>query len=277
VLAIQQDGFFHQSDPKFFSKEADQVLATVKIRPDGNFDPFHVFKAVLFYETRKHEKEIPCEQTPRSLLYMGEILNAFPEAHIIYMVRDPRDVLLSQKNKWRRRFLGGSSVPLREAIRSWANYHPYTIAKMWQGAERTVKTHDNNLRLIQVKFEDFLLMPESQLNKICDFLGLDFKLEMLNVTFTGSSLKYDEPNCVGIDPTRAGNWRQGGLTAEEIYICQKTTRKEMLSRGYSVVKVNPSLLKLAYLWIIWPVKITLAIILNLGRTRNMLDSIRRRI
>lgn len=46
------------------------------------------------------------------------------------MVRDPRDVLLSQKYKWKIRFLGANNIPYREVLRCWANYHPIAIAKL---------------------------------------------------------------------------------------------------------------------------------------------------
>ena len=44
------------------------------------------------------------------------------------MIRDPRDVMLSQKNKWKRRFLGAKQIPLREVVRSYVNYNPILIS-----------------------------------------------------------------------------------------------------------------------------------------------------
>nr|MCR5854169.1 sulfotransferase [Thermodesulfobacteriota bacterium] len=97
-----------------------------------------VYKFFLYYETKKNKKEIPCEQTPRNLYYLKEIFENVPEAKVIYMLRDPRAVLLSQKNKWKMKFLGHKNMPLKEALRSWINYHPYTISKLWNSASKAV-------------------------------------------------------------------------------------------------------------------------------------------
>ena len=85
-------------------------------------------------DARRRGGEVACDQTPRNVFYIRDILDAFPEARIINMVRDPRAVLLSQKNKWRRRSLGESALPRSEVVRSWSNYHPIVTARIWRGA-----------------------------------------------------------------------------------------------------------------------------------------------
>ena len=63
------------------------------------------------------------------------------------MVGDQRDVLLSQKNKWKRRFLGSSSIPLSEAIRSYINYHPILTAKVWNSSLKYSAEFKDNKRV----------------------------------------------------------------------------------------------------------------------------------
>ncbi|NIP95612.1 MAG: sulfotransferase, partial [Akkermansiaceae bacterium] len=46
--------------------------------------------------TEEEGKRIPCTQTPRNVYYLREILGAYPDARVIWMVRDPRAVLCSQ-------------------------------------------------------------------------------------------------------------------------------------------------------------------------------------
>ena len=88
-----------------------------------------IYKLFLNTITKENKAFISCEQTPKNLYYIEEILKYFPDAFIINLVRDQRDVLLSQKNKWRRKFLGANQIPFFEALRSYINYHPILIAK----------------------------------------------------------------------------------------------------------------------------------------------------
>ena len=78
--------------------------------------PTELFSAFLLYEALLNGKTIPCDQTPRNVFYIDEILKFYPQAKIINMIRDPRDVLLSQKRKWKRRFLGGTDLPIKESF-----------------------------------------------------------------------------------------------------------------------------------------------------------------
>ena len=49
------------------------------------------------------------------MYYLENILSYFPNAKVINMVRGQRDVLLSQKDKWKKKFLGTLKIPLSEA------------------------------------------------------------------------------------------------------------------------------------------------------------------
>ena len=49
------------------------------------------------------------------MYYNKNILYYFPNAKVINMVRGQRDVLLFQRNKWKKRFLGILRIPLSEA------------------------------------------------------------------------------------------------------------------------------------------------------------------
>ena len=84
--------------------------------------------------TKKHGKIIACTQTPNNLFYIKDILQEYPHAKVINMVRDNRDVLLSQKHKWKRKFLGAQGIPLFESFRSMFNYHPITTSLVWNSS-----------------------------------------------------------------------------------------------------------------------------------------------
>ena len=82
-------------------------------------------------------------------------------------MRDPRDVLLSQKLKWKRRYLGAKSIPLREAIRSRINYHPIIISKLWNSSIRLLDRLPADVRIHKICFEELLRKPDlRQLKKL---------------------------------------------------------------------------------------------------------------
>lgn len=272
LLTKSRDGFFTPVTPGKYRDLAQRVLST-----SANADPISAYEAFLHFETESLGKQIPCEQTPRYLFFVAEILEAFPDALVINMVRDPRDVLLSQKNKWRRRFLGARNIPLREAFRAWANYHPYTIAKLWVAAVRMAKRHEQHVRFISIRFEDLLSQPEVTVRKLCDFLSIDFQSPMLEVPQVGSSAGQDQPDKLGIVSTRSNAWLQGGLSRTEVDICQRAAHIEMAKNGYEIADMDGSALKRWASMVQFVVKGFMALVLNLGRTRNLRETLRRRL
>ena len=82
--------------PRRFLKEAAVFLDALTANPET---PAQLFSAFLYHEATENGKTFPCDQTPRNVFYIKDILELYPEARIINMIRDPRDVLLSQKRK----------------------------------------------------------------------------------------------------------------------------------------------------------------------------------
>jgi hypothetical protein len=211
------------------------------------------------------------------LFFVQDILDIFPEARVINMVRDPRDVLISQKNKWKRRFLGAKSIPLKEALRAWANYHPILIAKLWVSCSRQAKRFEANTRVVSLRFEDLLTAPEAHIRELCTFVGVDYEPDMLNVPQVGSSSGTDFPDKIGINAGRAQNWANGGLSRTELKCCDWVAHSEMLQNGYApsgngkfALRLLPSLGYLA-------VKLLFAVPMNLSRTKNIRETLKRRL
>ncbi|HET7270088.1 MAG TPA: sulfotransferase [Rubrobacter sp.] len=275
LLCIQRDGYLNQGRPERFYEEAERLLAS--LRP-GDLVPAKIFEAFLVSEAEKNGKTVPCDQTPRNVFYIGEILALYPEARVINMVRDPRDVLLSQKRKWKRRFLGAYDIPLREALRSWANYHPIIISKLWNASTSAAGRHAGDPRVHFLRFEDLVNEPESNIREVCEFAGLSFEENMLQVPRVGSSSGLDHPEQRGIDRDRAGSWKSGGLSSTEIFLCQKITGGPMRRYGYPLLTLSrPNAPRLVASLVSFPAKLVFALLLNLGRMRNIQETIRRRL
>lgn len=272
LLSIERQGYLQERNPTLFLKEATAALSQANIK----MHPVDVFRFFLSYESKKNGKQISCDQTPRNALFIEEILNLFPRAYIVAMIRDPRDVLLSQKGKWKRRFLGAKTIPLKESIRSWINYHPITITKLWCASTRAILKYKDHERVKIIRFEDLLAQPEQTVQSICKFAGLYYISDMLNVPKVGSSLGNDKPDVHGINSDNRGNYLQG-LTKSEIIICQRTSRALRTLLNYPDAQVSSNPFSIAFQYLTMPIKLSAALLMNLGRTKNLLATIKRRL
>jgi omega-hydroxy-beta-dihydromenaquinone-9 sulfotransferase len=263
LMAVQRNGYFGSRDTGPFAESARNTLSSSE-----SHTPASVYKTFLLAECRQANKHIPCEQTPQNVHYLEQILNLYPGARFILMVRDPREVLLSQKFKWKRRKLSGGKIPLLESVRSRINYHPITISKIWKMVMSKVNHFRNHERVIAVRYEDLISSPETTIRKVCDFLQIEFQATMLNIPVVGSS-NFIDSSQQGIDNTRQQQWRNGGLSPAEITLCQEINSDIMLDWGYEVEKIASSSYIMLWYRISQPVKMVASIPFNLHRIKNM--------
>lgn len=174
------------------------------------------------------------EQTPVNLQYLSNFVSALPDVYALCPIRDPRDVLLSQKNRWRRRQLGGRGYSTFELVRNWVNYQPALLALMWRRDAILAKRYArDNQRFYCFRFEDLISAPESIVREICAFLDIPFERELLQVPMRGSSISHDEQEQTGIRETVAGRWKEG-LSPGEVWLCERIAGDVMARYGYEL-------------------------------------------
>jgi omega-hydroxy-beta-dihydromenaquinone-9 sulfotransferase len=229
-----------------------------------------VFVRTLRHEAAQHGARVAVEQTPRNALAIEQILEHIPTARVVSLVRDPRDVVLSHKNWWKRSRLGSTRIPRRTTLRRFAQYHPAIGALVWRTAVRACDRVEDP-RHLHVRFEELVQDPEVQLRAICEHIGIEFVTDMLEVSLASSSNRADVVDRRGIDPSVCGRWRTG-LSASECWLVEHLTGPEMQTHGYERSGWRPRwdlLLVLAAL----PVKAGLGFVLNLGRTQHPIRSV----
>jgi len=271
LLNIQQYGIFNQRNPEQFNTISESSISEEK------YSRINIFNFFLHYSAEQNNSVIPCDQSPINVLYIQEILDNFPNAKIVNMVRDPRDVLLSQKNKWKRRYFGSSSIPFKEAVRSYFNYHPITISKLWNSSINNARKFEKNERVFSLKFENLLENPEKKIQDLCDFLGLEFSEEMLKVPNIGSSTSVDEKTTLGLDNNKIGKWKSGGISKTDIYICQKICGNNMATFHYKKKNFKFIPLFVIFQFFSFPIKLSISFLLNLHRIKNLKEVFKKRI
>lgn len=273
LLARQRQGFLIY---KLQGKEKNDAKKIVNSIPDGQRTSIKVFRHFLEFETGLNKKQYSCEQTPPNVFYIKEILEHYPDAYIINMVRDARDVVLSQKRKWKRKFLGASKIPLKETVRAYLNYHPYTISKLWNSAVNTARNFENHERVMMVRFEDVISETEKTLSDICNFLSIPFEAEMLKVPRKGSSNSSDNSNELGANKEVLGQWLKGGLKTAEVEICEKVCKSNLMYFKYPISNSKASLFQCIFYKTSFPIKLGLAFLFNIRRMKNIRQTIKKR-
>jgi hypothetical protein len=129
-------------------------------------DPFTVADGVrLFYRmyAERFDKPRWGDKTPLHCREMPWIEELLPEAHFIHLVRDGRDASLSLRRTW---FSPGSDVE--------------TLARYWLENVEAAREGGAAVRhFLEVRYEDLVAKPEPVLRRICDFLDLAYRDEML--------------------------------------------------------------------------------------------------
>lgn len=222
---------------------ADRLLSEDDQAPTN----FRVYSVVAAHMAGVEGKSIGCEQTPRNIFYAQALLDHFPDAHVVHIVRDPRAVLASQKNRSMMRANGADKVPRREMLRTRVNYHPFTMCKLWNQATTAAQRLRDHPRVHILRFEALVESPETEMASLCAALGLRYEPDMLNVPFWGSSnaAHSGASEARGVSKEAVSAWSEI-LTEAEVHTVERLSGEWMDRYGYARQPTAPPLA--ARLW-----------------------------
>jgi len=129
----------------------------------------------------------------------------------------------------------------------------------------------------QLRFEDLLLNPEEEIQKVCDFIGISYRDSMLEIPIVGSSFLKEQPEEIGIDKKRTSNWQNGGLNSAELYINQRVTADIMKMYNYKPANVIPNPFILLFYFIMLPVRMFLTFFVHKKHFKNMKEAVKKRL
>ncbi len=173
--------------------------------------------------------------------------------------------------------MGAKNISRKEAIRLWFNYHPITISKLWNSSIKAAVGFSDHSRICTVRFEDILSNPVKELRNICNFIWIPFYDSMLDISLVSSSHAPNNPYLKGVDQQSAGNWLNGGLDSTEVFMCQRICHVFMENQGYHCERISPNPIRLMYYFLSFPIKLIISLFLNLNRTQNILETLKRRL
>ncbi len=158
------------------------------------------------------------DKNPGYTIYTQRLSKIFPDAKFIHIIRDYRDNLVSIRN-----------VDFELPITSMVVYKwTYFIKRFRKAMNQYPGTH------IEVRYEDLVRHPETELKKLCEFAGIPYREdvfkfhekteEALKMYPTEIMNKYFGSLMKKINTSRIGIWQQG-LTKKQIKIADSTAGK----------------------------------------------------
>jgi len=163
------------------------------------------------------------DKDPMNVNYLSIIKKSFPEAYIIHIIRDPRDVVLSRmKSKWGN----------RNSIFWHTSEYKFSIKK---GRKEGISLFKNNY--LEVRYEQLISSTENELKRICEFLNLSFEAGMMNHQLQAKSLlRNDEMDWKSnvldpVDPGKIGKWKEN-ISRKQLIVIEAILSNDFEKLGY---------------------------------------------
>jgi tetratricopeptide (TPR) repeat protein len=167
----------------------------------------------------------PIEKTPFHVFHLNDILECYPNAQFINIVRDVRDVVSS-------RILMPTAV--------YKSVIPY--AHDWNRCIRVVAEFAKEYpeKILSVRYEDLVLKTVPTMQRLCQFLGIDFVKEMIlkfSSQYESCTLHntetWKEEVKTGEIRNKIGIWKKR-LNPERAIVIEHIAQSEMKNCGYTV-------------------------------------------
>lgn len=150
--------------PNFRNRSADfdATVALEKCRELGITNAVQAMRLVAARYAQQQGKRRWGNKTPKALIYIFELSMIYPDAQFIHVIRDGRESVASQARVSNRNIFQGALLwrtGIRRGLRARSELAPG--------------------RYLEVRLEDLLYSPASQILRMCRFLGEKFDESML--------------------------------------------------------------------------------------------------
>ena len=220
-----------EESPDFKTQDVNNILAGLTAR-----EYIPVFRSVQDYFARSAGKSTWCIKA--QVLEAETVLENFPDALFVEIIRDPRDVLASKKNDRDAVWHSERYRPEQRAEKDLYNtYDPLWDVLSWRAEIRAGRKLQEKYpaRFFSIRYEDLVAEPEIYIKKLCAFAGLSYHEAMLEINERNSSVWDKKYKGIGAESVR--KW-QAKLTPAEIALAQWATKAEMQRLDYDMFPVR---------------------------------------
>jgi O-antigen/teichoic acid export membrane protein len=201
----------------------DQVLNEFKKYPIG-YD--FLFRASLQAFATMHGKTRVVEKTPDHIENMDTILKWYPNAKIILIIRDGRDVV-------------GSLMRI-----AWTHKNMERHAAYWAWCARTAMRFAKQYpdKIFLIRFEDLISEPIKTVQGLCIFLGITFEESMLDICMQVETVPEWEKEWKAASLEKPMNSKLAQWKSHDpgvVAHIQKIMITEMIAFGYPLAQNRP--------------------------------------
>jgi hypothetical protein len=221
-----------------------QAVSMVKW-PDIALDPIQIFERIqikprsihtiawemLFIAAEAKGASVVMDKSLDNVYEWKSLLELHPNMLFINLVRDPR----AQVSSINRAIIHHFDTLLNAKL----------VMQNYQASFDLIKKYPK--RVITIKFEDFISSPETEMKKLCEFLGLGFNSSMLDVSTLSEAQRISKQSALwesNSSPPMIHNIDKfkKSLSIEEIEIIETICNKVMDRYGYA--KMTPGKAKI---------------------------------
>lgn len=160
------------------------------------------------------------DKTPYYVMHMTKLLEWFPKAQFVHLIRDGRDVALSLFGRRNDFYV----------------YNAYFAAEYWESYIQKGREQGRRLppdQYLELRYEDLLAAPENTMRILCEFLGENYSEEMFAVS------PVDDPGKTPLvhkplKADNAGKWRDK-MTTAQIHAFESVAGNTLRGLGYELV------------------------------------------
>jgi len=203
-----------------------ELLSLLKRSPFGYFNPEFDFKKIkiagqnleekwinLFSQLTNNTKaQVYGDKTPENYRHFKLLLECFSSAKFLFIIRDPRDVVMSLRKAWGKSYL--------------------FAVKKWQTAYRELNLNSQRADIYLISYEELLENPEESINQIGDWLECETLGEGALSNFVQSKEIYGDSK--GIKGVVSSNTKKYYQSCPRFvhYSIEHILEKQMADSGY---------------------------------------------
>jgi hypothetical protein len=274
-LALSHRAFGQAGDPAESRVSRDDLRSQAQ-RLGGTGDAY--FEALCRIRADLRARPRWGEKTPRHVYRIDEVLEAFPEAKVVCLVRDPRAVVASYKD-WHgaaeRRGVAESEELTADRRRTRRSFNVVLMSLLWRGvvqASHAALLRHGDERVRIQRFERLAERPEEEVRELCAWLGLDYEPAMLEIPVVNSSYATSGE---GVSSEPLDRWRER-LSESEVGVVQACCGRLMDELGYRREPVKTSPVRLGWAYAGAPFAAARAAAANRARLGRTTQYLRRR-
>ncbi len=151
----------------YFTTKEKFLLTLQQYKSNLNYQTLVKLTYLQFIEPKpKSEVEIIIDKQIKYLFYLPLLLEIFPTAKFVILIRDVRDNIVSKIKR---------SLNLKT--------NPFFLSSIWHYTYLGVNYLIQNKKNIYIiKYENLVADPEAEIKLLCDFFGLEYLKSMINTS-----------------------------------------------------------------------------------------------